>query len=515
MKTSVATLLIATPCNGYTDPYGVDPERDDLSTIDCSNYNGMCTREYMPICRNDGHTSSNVCVFLSEYCMGNVNLRFWKWANMDGGELCPKMLNDGGINDKKEEKEEEEEEQCNLNCPRMLDFVCGTDGVKYPNPCILKGKACQEKTDVRVAFRTLTGDCCPKFCSRIGLPVCGSDGKTYGNECMLGVAACAANKDPEMENIWMDYEGACEKPEMQNDGGIGGFGGFGDDFKEPKCKTNCGRIVKQVCGNDGVTYPNTCMLKLKKCEEGPRDLAVKHKGKCATKCDEACPMIHSPVCGSDGETYANECELKVSNCKAKKQVFVKHEGECKAPCNEACVMIYAPVCGSDGRTYSNECALEVEQCKSGNDIVVEHEGECCARQCTRQYAPVCGTDGITYSTECTMLEYACFNKDKNIQKAYSGACMANDVTIDNKPEEATEMDCEYHLSRTCSQFSNKKYCGSDGNYYYNICRFKKAQCNDSSLSVARNEKVCKRKLGGKNSLLSRIGGYRAFEVYED
>merc|ERR1712130_706336 len=47
------------------------------------------------------------------------------------------------------------------------------------------------------------------------------------------------------------------------------------------------------------------------------------------------------------------------------------------------------------------------------------------------------------------------------------------------------------------------------------CRFKKAQCNDSSLSVARNEKVCKRKLGGKNSLLSRIGGYRAFEVYED
>jgi len=148
MKTSVATLLIATPCNGYTDPYGVDPERDDLSTIDCSNYNGMCTREYMPICRNDGHTSSNVCVFLSEYCMGNVNLRFWKWANMDGGELCPKMLNDGGINEKKEEKEEEEEEQCNLNCPRMLDFVCGTDGVKYPNPCILKGKACQEKTNV-------------------------------------------------------------------------------------------------------------------------------------------------------------------------------------------------------------------------------------------------------------------------------------------------------------------------------------------------------------------------------
>merc|ERR1712130_957921 len=181
MKTSVATLLIATPCNGYTDPYGVDPERDDLSTIDCSNYNGMCTREYMPICRNDGHTSSNVCVFLSEYCMGNVNLRFWKWANMDGGELCPKMLNDGGINEK---KEEEEEEQCNLNCPRMLDFVCGTDGVKYPNPCILKGKACQEKTDVRVAFRTLTGDCCQKFCSRIGLPVCGSDGKTYGNECL-------------------------------------------------------------------------------------------------------------------------------------------------------------------------------------------------------------------------------------------------------------------------------------------------------------------------------------------
>ena len=46
------------------------------------------------------------------------------------------------------------------------------------------------------------------------------------------------------------------------------------------------------------------------------------------KCSQACPKIYRPVCGSDGETYPNECVLNVTACENEENIRVVHEGPC-------------------------------------------------------------------------------------------------------------------------------------------------------------------------------------------
>ena len=51
-------------------------------------------------------------------------------------------------------------------------------------------------------------------------------------------------------------------------------------------------------------------------------------GKPVCKCPLACSLSYKPVCGSDGKTYANECLMRSSSCTFKKMVTVAHAGKC-------------------------------------------------------------------------------------------------------------------------------------------------------------------------------------------
>ncbi|XP_035413412.1 serine protease inhibitor Kazal-type 2 [Cygnus atratus] len=41
-----------------------------------------------------------------------------------------------------------------------------------------------------------------------------------------------------------------------------------------------------------------------------------------------CPKDYNPVCGTDGETYSNECVLCLSNSENKKDVQIYKRGTC-------------------------------------------------------------------------------------------------------------------------------------------------------------------------------------------
>ncbi|KFQ57860.1 Ovoinhibitor, partial [Pelecanus crispus] len=376
-----------------------------------------------------------------------------------------------------------------VNCPRNLKPVCGTDGTTYSNECGIclhneehsdsvekaHDGECELKSIMVNCSRyrsTVIGDHVMVACPRILKPVCGSDSFTYDNECGI----CAHNAEHHT-NVGKIYDGEC-KQEIDPI----------DCSKYPTATTedgkvlvSCPRILSPVCGTDGTTYDNECVICAHNGEHGAH-VNKRHNGKCRQETSEIdcsqyrsimtktgkaqmlCPRILLPVCGTDGFTYDNACGICAHNVEHGTQVKKSHEGRCKeestppdcstylsnAKTGEAitaCPFILREICGTDGVTYSNDCALCAHNIEFGTEVAKKHDGRCieevpqldCSKYptstlkdgrqlmaCTMIYDPVCGTDGVTYASECTLCAHN-LELQTNLGKRKNGRC-EEDIT---------------------------------------------------------------------------------------
>ncbi|XP_008474481.1 serine protease inhibitor dipetalogastin-like [Diaphorina citri] len=251
---------------------------------------------------------------------------------------------------------------------------------------------------------------CPRICPQGSseVPVCGTDGVIYANDCELKKKTCgkgvAVAEDQKL--CLRSYGGSCEH--------------------------KCGNEKDAVCGTDGRTYLNRCMLQLEICRVGielshlgPCNNISAHRENCPVNCDQA--PLDGPICGSDGNVYKTNCQMKLLTCGQGVVRVSKRHCQTTRHCRESCWRVSKPTCGSDGNIYSNACRMKSKNC--GKHVYVVPIKRClqgfhfkgCARICPTIYDPICGTDNKTYSNDCFLQMENCRSRSL-VQKLYHGQC---------------------------------------------------------------------------------------------